>query len=157
MADKAISSSNASIFLDEIKGAIGGSLNYEPKDTSDKWVFAEVSVNASGDLISTSQDYMGSGVAVHGDDKVHWIAVKNLSTTATDGICLCFDGGAAAYDLVDGVFIGAGEVLMLKCPNTTTSNLHAASVTMDGTYGYPSAASSSAVSVHVAAILDDVS
>jgi len=30
MADKATSSSSASIFLDEIKSAISGNLNYEP-------------------------------------------------------------------------------------------------------------------------------
>jgi len=156
MADKATGSSSASIFLDEIKSAISGGINYEPKDSNDKWVFAEVAVDSSGALISTSQDYMGSGVAVHGNDKVMWVAVKNLSTTATEGICLSFDGGTAAYDLVDGVFIGAGELVILKCPNTTTANLTAASVTMDGTYGYPTGALSGNVNVHVAAILDDV-
>ena len=47
-------------------------------------------------------------------------------------------------------------MVILKCPNTTVQNLHVASVTMDGTYGYPSATNGSAVDAHVFAILKDV-
>ena len=162
MADKATSSSSASIFLDEIKSSIGGSLNYEPAvaiaaSAGEGWVFSDGTVNStSSDLLTTSNTYQGGISAVASGDKVMWIAVKNLSTTATDGICLSFDGGTAAYTLVDGVFIGAGEIWVGKCPNTTVANLHAATVTMDGTYGYPSAAHTSTVACHVAAILKNV-
>ena len=58
--------------------------------------------------------------------------------------------------MVDGVFIGAGEMVMFKSPYCTVADLHAASVTMDGTYGYPSAAHTGAVAGHVAAILKNV-
>ena len=145
MADKALSSSSASIFLDEIKSSIGGSMNYEPAvaiaaSAGEGWVFSDGTVNStSSALFTTANDYIGGISNVDTDDKVMWIAVKNLSTTSTDGI-----------------FIGAGEVWIGKCPNTTVANLVAATVTMDGTYGYPSAAHTGAVACHVAAILKNV-
>ena len=157
MADKATASSSASIFLDEIKSSIGGNLNYEPADTGDKWVFAEIAVNADANLLSTTHSFLKSGTALVVGDKIRWIAIKNLSTTATDGVCISLDGGTPAYDLADGIFIGAGEIVMLKVPNVTCDLMHAASVTMDGTYGYPASANSDPVNVHVAAIIDDVS
>jgi hypothetical protein len=162
MADKASSSSSASVFLDEIKASMGGSLNYEPAvaiaaSAGEGWIFSDGTVNSTAsDLLTTANTFQGGVSAVATGDKVMWIAVKNLSTSSTDGICLCFDGGTPAYDLVDGVFIGAGEMWIGKCPNTTVANLHAATVTMDGTYGYPSAAHTGAVACHVTAILKNV-
>ena len=162
MADKAISSSSAGIFLDEIRSGMNGILNYEPAaaiaaSSGEGWIFSDGTVNSTAsDLLTTSNNYQGGISAVAVGDKVMWIAVKNLSTTSTDGICLCFDGGTPAYTLVDGVFIGAGEIWIGKCPNTTVANLHAATVTMDGTYGYPSAVHTGAVACHVAAILKNV-
>ena len=103
-----------------------------------------------------SNTFQGGVSAVATGDKVMWIAVKNLSTTSTDGICLSLDAGTAAYNLVDGIFIGAGEIVMFKSPYCTVADLHAASVTMDGTYGYPSAAHTGEVACHVAAILKNV-
>ena len=79
-----------------------------------------------------------------------------ISTTKTDGICICLDGGTASYTLVDGMYIGAGEMIIIKCPNTTMGNLHAVSVTMDGTYGYPSAAHTGSVKCQIAAIIENV-
>ncbi len=162
MADKATSSSSASIFLDEIKSSVAGALNYEPAaaiaaSSGEGWVFSDGTVNStSSDLLTTSNTYQGGVSAVATGDKIMWIAVKNISTTSTDGICLSLDAGTAAYTLVDGVFIGAGEVVMFKSPYCTVADLHAASVTMDGTYGYPSAAHTGAVACHVAAILKNV-
>ena len=156
MADKAIANTSAAILLDEIKSSMGGELNFEPADAGDKWIFYEVAVSSSsGDLVTTI-DFLGTDTATTTSDKVRWLAVKNLSTTKTDGICICLDGGTAAYDLVDGIFIGAGEMMIIKCPNTTMANLHAVAVTMDGTYGYPSSAHTGSVSCQVAAIIDDV-
>ena len=156
MADKAIANTSASVFLDEIKSSMGGELNYEPADAGDKWAFYEVSVSSSsGDLITTI-DFLGTDTATTTSDKVRWLAVKNISTTKPDGICICLDGGTASYTLVDRMYIGAGEMIIIKCPNTTMGNLHAVSVTMDGTYGYPSAAHTGSVNCQVAAIIDDV-
>jgi hypothetical protein len=162
MADKATGSSSVSIFMDEIRSAMSGNLNYEPAvaiaaSAGEGWVFSDGTVNStSSDLLTTANGFQGGISAVDTGDKVMWIAVKNLSTTATDGICLSLNAGTAAYTLADGIFIGAGEIWVGKCPNTTVANLHAATVTMDGTYGYPSAAHTGAVACHVAAILKNV-
>ena len=162
MADKALASLSTSVFLDEIKANMGGSLDYEPAaliaaSSGQGWVFSIGTVNStSSDLLTTDNTYMGGTSAVATGDIVMWLAVKNLSTTATDGIGLALDGGTVAYNLGDGIFIGAGEMVVLKLGNTTVANLHAATVTMDGTYGYHSAAHTGAVECHVAAILKNV-
>ena len=156
MADKATGSSSASVFQDEIKSAMSGSINYEPKDANDKWLFAEVAVaNSSGDLIA-DMDYLGStATTAVADDDVAWIAIKNLSTTATDGIAIRIDAGTAAYNSAGNIYIGAGEMVILKTYTTPLASIHAISVTMDGTYGYPSAVHAGSVSCQVAAIIDD--
>jgi hypothetical protein len=156
MADKAIASSSANIFLDEIRSAMSGSLNYEPKDANDKWLFAEVAVsNSSADLVA-DRDYLGTtDTTVVADDDVAWIAIKNLSTTKTDGIAIRIDAGTAAHNTAGNIYIGAGEMVILKTYATPLASIHAISVTMDGTYGYPSATHSGTVNCHVAAIVDD--
>ena len=156
MADKAIANTSASIFLDEIKSSMGGELNFEPADAGDKWIFYEVAVSSSsGDLITTI-DFLGTDTATTTSDKVRWLAVKNISTIKTDGVCIALAAETPAFNLANGMFIGAGEILIFKCPNVTMANLHARSVTMDGTYGYPSAAHTGSVKCQVAAIIDDV-
>tara|TARA_R110000787_G_scaffold139116_1_gene252780 strand:- start:1460 stop:1936 length:477 start_codon:yes stop_codon:yes gene_type:complete len=157
MADKASGSIASSIFLDEIKSSITGLLNYEPKDANDKWVFAEVAVTngASTDLLDTGDSYLGSSTQVATADVVKWICIKNLSSTATDGIAIDLITGTAAYNLKGVNIIGAGEMIVLKPQNTTVADLHARSCTMDGTYGYSTAQGSTTVTVQVAAILDD--
>ena len=58
MADKGIASMSASVFMDDIKSSLGGASSYEPKDSNDKWLFAEVAVgNSSADLIA-DRDYL---------------------------------------------------------------------------------------------------
>ena len=76
-----------------------------------------------------------------------WYDIKNLS--AGDGIIVCFDGGTAAHDLVDGVFIGAGESWYGRLPNTTVANLHAISADIGGT-------GDATANCIVAALIDDV-
>ena len=147
----------AEILLDKIKTTIFGNLDFTPKDIGDKWVYAEIEVNTSADLLGTSNDFLGSGGALATDDSYEWVVIRNASTTETDGVCICLDGGAAAHNLADGIFIGAGEMVCLKIPHVTVANLHAASVTMSAAYGHPSGASTSAVTVQVAAIIDDTS
>ena len=157
MADKASSSLSASILLDEIKASMSGSLTYEPADSNDKWVFAEVAVGngASTDLLDTGDSYLGSSTQVATGDSVKWICIKNLSSTATEGVAVDLITGTAAFDLKGVNIVGAGEMIILKPQNTTVADLHARSCTMDGTYGYSTAQGSATVVVQVAAILDD--
>ena len=158
MADKAVASSSANIFLDEIRSSMSGSINYEPKDTNDKWIFAEVAVSnsASIDLLDTGDSYLGSSTQVATADKVMWLAVKNTSTTSTEGVAIDLITGTAAYDLKGVNVVGPGEMVLLKPQNTTVADLHARSCTVDGTYGYATAQGTATVTCHVAAILDDV-
>ena len=156
MADKGTASISASVFMDDIKSSIGGVSNYEPKDANDRWLFAEIAVAAtSGDLV-VDRDYLGAtATTVVADDDVAWIAIKNTSTTKTDGIAIRLDAGAAAHNTAGNIYIGSGEMVVLKTYATPLGSIHAISVTMDGTYGYPNATHASTVSCHVAAIIDD--
>lgn len=165
MADKATGGLSASIFLDEVKSAINGVSNYEPASaiaasSGQGWVFAEVSVGVAvdADLLGTGNDYMGGISDVATGDKYKWLAVKNLSTTATEGVALSLDANASnAYNDVDAITIGAGEMVILKLGEALVSGVHARAVTMDGTYGYSTAnASSGTVTCHVAAILENI-
>jgi len=62
---------------------------------------------------------------------------------------LCFDGGAAANDGVDNVFIGPSQTWFGRLPNTTVANLHAISSDIADT--------GDAVAILiVAALIDDV-
>ena len=151
-----MASLSASVFMDDIKSALGGTSSYEPKDANDKWLFAEVAVgNSSADLVA-DRDYLGTtDTTVVADDDVAWIAIKNTSTTSTDGIAIRIDAGTAAYNSAGNIYIGSGEMVVLKTYTTPLGSIHAISVTMDGTYGYPSATHAGTVSCQVAAIVDD--
>jgi hypothetical protein len=157
MADNAKAGLSASIFLDEIKTTIAGKSEYVPADSAEKWVFAEVSVSnsASTNLLGTGNDYLGSGTAVALTDTFQWIVIKNISSTVTEGIGVVFNTGTAAYNLKSGLFIGAGEIIIVKAPNATVEDCHARSCTMDSTGSYPTAQGSATVIAHVATILND--
>ena len=158
MADKAIASVSASVFMDDIKSAMGGTLNYEPKDANDKWIFAEISVsNGDGDLVAV-RDFLGATGTIDTSDAVHWIAVKNVSTTITDRIVISPRGTTAIWNLAGGIAIGAGEMVILKlcAPATTINHVHAISVTMDATGNYPTGTHATNVNCQVAAILDEL-
>ena len=62
---------------------------------------------------------------------------------------MCFDGGAAANDLVDGVFIGPSQTWFGRLPNTTVANLHAISSDIAD-------AGDAVAIIIVAALIDDV-
>tara|TARA_R110002167_G_scaffold246994_1_gene452558 strand:+ start:262 stop:735 length:474 start_codon:yes stop_codon:yes gene_type:complete len=157
MADKGTASLAASVFMDDIKSSMGGSLSYEPKDANDKWIFAEIAVGANADLIA-ALDFLGATGTIATSDAVHWIAVKNVSTTITDGIVLSTEGGTTAWNLAGGIAIGSGEMVILKlcAPATTINHIHGVSVTMDATGNYPTGTHSGTVNCQVAAILDDL-
>ena len=163
MADKATGSLSASVFQDEVKSTMSGSSIYEPKDANDKWVFAEVAVGngASTNLLSVASDteitFLGSGTELVAGDYIEWIAIKNISTTATEGVGIDFNAGTAAFDLKTTMIIGAGEMFIAKVPNATVEDVHARSCVMDGTYGYAESQGATTVTVQVAAIIDDVS
>jgi hypothetical protein len=156
MADQATSSISTSVFLDEIKSRMNGICDYTPVDADDKWIFAEVAVgNSSADLVATL-DYLGTSTpTVVGDDDVEWIAIKNISGTATDGIAVRIDAQAAAHNSAGNMYIGAGEMLVMKCRLTPIGSIHAISVTLTGASGGPSGTHSGTVACHVAAILAD--
>ena len=155
MADKGIASLAASVFMDDIKSSIGGNSSYEPKDANDKWLFAEVAVSSAADLVA-DRDYLGTAdTTAVADDDVAWIAIKNISTTSTDGIAVRIDAGTAVHNTVGNIYIGAGEMVVLKTYATPLGSFHAISVTMDGTYGYPNNTHAGTVNCHVAAIVDD--
>ena len=154
MADAATISVTATMLPDEIAKTISGSMTVTPTDANDKWYYKLTSCTAtSTDLIAgsfldyTAVDDDTAPTAITTSDKVRFLFVQNTSTG--DGVYLCFDGGAAANDVVDGVFIGASETWFGQLPNTTVGNLHAISSDIDGT--------GDAVAILiVAALLDDV-
>ena len=76
------------------------------------------------------------------------------STTTDEAITICFDGGTAAYNLVDGIEIGPGEVWFGKLPNTTVANIHAISV--DSNMAGTGSAGEGNVQCMVAAIIKEV-
>ena len=156
MANDAKYKSRASVFSDEIKSSMSGNCNFNVKSaTGHYWLYASKSVsNSSGDLLGTGNDLLGSGTALTTSDKIIWIAIKNTSTTATDGVVICLDGGTAAYNLADGIEIGAGEAWYGKLPNTTVGNLHAISV--DSNMAAGGSAGEADVQCIIAAIIDDV-
>ena len=157
MADKGIASISASIFMDDIKSSLGGSSSYTPVSSDDDaWVFAEVGVAYNGtDILDTSDSYLGLAAAVALDDKVKWIAIKNISTTSTEGVAICIDNGNAAYNDSDIMVLGNGEMMTMKCPNLTVGDLNVRSCTLDAN-GKPNAQGSATVTCQVAAILEDV-
>ena len=132
MADAATISVTATMLPDEIAKTITGSMTVTPDDSGDKWYYKLTAcTTTSTDLIAgyfldyTAVDDDTAPTAITTSDKVRFLFVQN--TSSADGVVLCFDGGTAAYNLVDGVFIGASETWFAQLPNTTVGNLHAVS------------------------------
>ena len=158
MADKASSNSAASIFMDDIKSSISGASDYTPvSGDDDAWIYAEVGVGngAATAILDTSDSYLGLAAAVSLSDLVKWVAIKNISTTSTEGVGICIDDGAAAYNDSDIMVIGNGEMLVMKTPNLTVGHLNARTCTLDSD-GKPSSQGTATVTCQVAAILEDV-
>ena len=157
MADKASGNLSAAVFMDDIRASLGGILQYEPSDENDKWVFAEVSVDAtaSTDVLDANDSYLGVSTAVATGDIIRWIAIKNTSTTSTEGMAIDLITGTAAYNLKGINVIGPGEMIILKPQVTTVADLHLRSCTVDS-YGKVTAQGTATVTVQIAAILDDV-
>ena len=154
MADAATISVTATMLPDEIAKTITGSMTVTPTDANDKWYYKLTACTAtSTDLIAgyftdyTAVDDDTAPTAITTSDKVRFLFVQN--TSSADGVVLCFDGGTAAYNLVDGVFIGASETWFGQLPNTTVGNLHAISSDL-------TSAGDATCNLIVAALIDDV-
>ena len=154
MADSAYVTVTATMLPDEIAKKITGSMTVTPDDANDKWYYKLTACTAtSTNLIAgafldyTAVDDDTAPTAVHANDLVKFLFVQNTSTA--DGVYLCFDGGTAAYNLVDGVFIGPSQTWFGRLPNTTVANLHAISSDIGD-------AGDAVAILIVAALIDDV-
>ena len=154
MADDATVSISATILPDEISRTISGSMTVTPDDANDKWYYKLTAVTTtSADLIAgrfidyTAVDQDTDQTAVSTSDKVKFLFL--LNTSSADGIYVCFDGGTAANDLVDAVFVGANQTWFGRLPNTTVGNIHAISSDIGD-------AGDATANVIVAALIDDV-
>ena len=154
MANDAIVSGSVTVLPDEISKAFTLTMTVTPADTSEKWYYKKTEIQTtSADLIAgsfisqTATDQDTAPAAVSTSDQVKFLFIQNESTA--DGIMICLDGGTAAHDLVDGIFIGPSQTLTIRCPNTTVGNLHAISAD-DGSVG------DTAVTAVVCALIHDV-
>ena len=154
MANDAQVSIQATILPDEIAKTLTGTMTVAPADANDKWYYKLTACTAtSTDLIAgnfldyTAVDDDTAPTAVHANDLVKFLFVQN--TSSADGVYLCFDGGTAANDLVDGVFIGPSQTWFGRLPNTTVANLHAISSDIGD-------AGDATANLIVAALIDDV-
>ena len=154
MADSAYITVTATMLPDEIAKKISGSMTVAPDDANDKWYYKLTACTAtSTNLIAgsfldyTAVDDDTAPTAISTSDKVKFLFVQNTSTA--DGVVICFDGGTAAYNLGDGVFIGPSQTWFGRLPNTTVANLHAISSDIGD-------AGDAVAILIVAALIDDV-
>lgn len=154
MADDASVSFQATILPDEIAKTLTGTMTVTPDDANDKWYYKLTAcTTTSTDLIAgnfldyTAVDDDTAPTAVHTADKVKFLFIQN--TSSADGVYVCFDGGTAANDLVDGVFIGPSQTWFGRLPNTTVANIHAISSDIGD-------AGDATANLIVAALIDDV-
>ena len=154
MADSAYITVTATMLPDEIAKKISGSMTVTPDDANDKWYYKLTAcTTTSTDLIAgyfldyTAVDDDTAPTAVHTSDKVKFLFVQNTSTA--DGVVICFDGGTAAYNLGDGVFIGPSQTWFGRLPNTIIGDLHAISSDIGD-------AGDAVAILIVAALIDDV-
>jgi len=154
MADDATISISATLLPDEISKVISGSMTVTPVDANDKWYYKLTAVTTtSADLIAgsfldyTAVDQDTAPTAITTSDKVKFLFMQNQSSA--DGVYVCFDGGTAANDLVDGVFIGPNQTWFGRLPNTTVANIHAISSDIADV-------GDATANVIVAALIDDV-
>ena len=154
MADDAQVSIQATILPDEIAKTLTGTMTVTPDDANDKWYYKLTAcTTTSTDLIAgnfldyTAVDDDTAPTAVHTADKVKFLFIQN--TSSADGVYVCFDGGTAANDLVDGVFIVPSQTWFGRLPNTTVANIHAISSDIGD-------AGDATANLIVAALIDDV-
>ena len=167
MANNAIGSLTASIMNDLSRKSLGGNMSFVPRDANDLWFYREIIFDATSDpLIKDGMQYTerahrGDGTELITDsaDQLRWLAVKNTgttdgTTTTTEGLVISLNGDAAAYNEVEGIYIGSGEIWICKFPAVTTlATPHACTVAV--TSDVPSGTGSDVMCI-VAAIIDNV-
>tara|TARA_Y100001938_G_C7967626_1_gene367646 strand:- start:304 stop:813 length:510 start_codon:yes stop_codon:yes gene_type:complete len=167
MADKGLSSISASIGSDFAKQSIGGNLNYDPVNASEKWIYLETKVDGTSSLLiqAGAQYFKRYGRTDEAEtitatgDIVRWICIKNTATTdgttaTSSGVVISLDG-TASYNQIDGIFIDSGEIVCFKTAATTLNTLSA--ITVAVTNSVPASGGSPGdVVLQIAAILDDV-
>ena len=125
MADKAKGKVSASILTDNVKSKMSGSLYsgdvYLDVCTGEGWVYGKRNITTtSATLLSTSDDFFGGheksdeAGSLSTSDKIKWICIihtgtSNGSSSTTEGIMFCIDGGTAAYGATDGIFLASKE------------------------------------------------
>ena len=154
MANAATIAIVATLLPNEIAATISGSMVVTPDDANDKWYYKLTACTAtSTDLIAgnfldyTAVDDDTAPTAVASTDKVKFLFIQNQSSA--DGVYVVFDGGTAANDVVDGVFIGPSQTWFGRLPNTTVANIHAISSDIGD-------AGDATANLIVAALIDDV-
>ena len=154
MADDASVSFQATILPDEIAKTLTGTMTVTPDDANDKWYYKLTSITTtSADLIAgrfldyTAVDQDTDQTAVSTSDKVKFLFIQN--TSSADGIYIVLDGGTAANDVADGIFIGPSQTFVGRFPNTTVGNLHAISSDIGD-------AGDATANLIVCALIDDV-
>ena len=154
MADDASVSITVTVLPDEIAKSISGSMTVTPDDANDKWYYKLTAVTTtSADLIAgrfidyTAVDKDTDMTAVSTSDKVKFLFIKN--TSSADGIVISIDGGTAANDLADGIFIGPSESWFARLPQVTVGNIRAISSDIGD-------AGDATANCIVAALIDDV-
>ena len=154
MADDASVSFQATILPDEIAKTLTGTMTVTPDDANDKWYYKLTAcTQTSTDLIAgyfldyTAVDDDTAPTAITTSDKVKFLFIQNQSSS--DGVYVCFDGGIAANDLVDAVFVGPSQTWFGRLPNTTVGNIHAISSDIAD-------AGDATANLIVAALIDDV-
>jgi hypothetical protein len=168
MANDAKIFMSAKILPDSIQKHLTGlSVTVTPATADEKWYYKDTIVtNSSNNLIkghflgaNGGTDIGGAPGTTSTSDKVRFLFIKNTGTTdgstsTTEAVTICFDGGTAAYNLGDGIEIGPNEVFFCKCPNATVDDIHA--ITVDTNMNDAGSAGEGNVLCNVAAILDDV-
>ena len=154
MADNATVSIQATILPDEIAKTLSGTMTVAPDDANDKWYYKLTAcTTTSTDLIAgsfldyTAVDDDTAPTAISTSDKVKFLFVQN--TSSADGVYIVFDGGTAANDVVDGVFIGPSQTWFGRLPNATVADIHAISADVGD-------AGDATANLIVAALIDDV-
>jgi len=132
----------------DIKGTLGGVLEYAKADANDKWFYSTSTDVTASHANLISGDFTESGTVATSDD-VRFLFLKHSGTT--DGststsakVYLTLDGGDGA-SVADAIEIGANEAINLKfkaASGVDVDNLHAAT-------------SSGTVRCTVVAIIDD--
>jgi len=167
MANNAVGSLSASVLNDVSKMSLGGAMSFAPRDANDLWVYKEIIFDSASEPVIRAgiqfeeRIYRSDAAELetHGSDTIKWLAIKNTGTTdgstaTTEGIVVSLNGDAAAYDEVEGIYIGSGELWVCKFPAATTiAQLYAASVAV--TSDVPSGTGSDVLCI-VAAIVDNV-